>query len=232
MRKLLLRNGLAATLGVALSYGFWLSRPEWDPEMRLWRAIGDGSLILLFMALALGPMARLWPRVARWQPFRRELGVWFGVLALAHTLLVWDGWARWDVWRFLGYEFVPQLGRLARLEPGFGLANLVGLVAMLVALLLMLTSTDWAMRRLGGSAWKFLQMGSYTVFYLSALHTAYFLFMHYTASFHRNVPADPNWFRYPFLALTAALLLLQWAAFVRTVARRQAGPRLRRSSAD
>lgn len=229
MRRLLVKNLIAAVLGGAFTYGFWWSRPQWDPEMRLWRAVGDASLMLLFLALAIGPLTKLWPRFAKWQPFRRELGVWFGILALAHTLLIWNGWARWDVWRFLGYEFIPQVGRLARLEPGFGLANLIGLLAMVMALLLMATSTDWAVRRLGGSAWKFLQMGAYTVFYLSAVHTAYFLFMHYTASFHRSVPADPNWFRYPFLALTAVLLLLQWAAFTRIVAKRQASPRYQTS---
>ena len=230
MRRLLVKNLIAAVLGGALTYGFWWSRPQWDPEMRLWRAVGDASLMLLFLALAVGPLTKLWSRLAKWQPFRRELGVWFGILALAHSLLIWNGWARWDVWRFLGYEFIPQVGRLARLEPGFGLANLIGLLAMVMALLLMATSTDWAVRRLGGSAWKFLQMGAYTVFYLSALHTAYFLFMHYTASFHRSVPADPNWFRYPFLGLTAMLLLLQWAAFTRIVAKRQASSRFRTST--
>lgn len=136
--------------------------------------------------------------------------------------MIWNGWALWDVWRFLNYESIPRVGRLARLEPGFGLANLIGLLATVMALLLMATSTDWAVRRLGVSAWKFLQRGAYTVFYLSALHTAYSRFMPYTAWFHRSVPADPNWFRYPFLALTAVLLLLQWAAFTRIVAKGQA----------
>ena len=198
----LLKNAATALLGALLSYGFWLTRPEWDPEMRLWRAVGDAGLILLFLALALGPLARLWPRARGLLPYRRELGVWFGLFAVLHTLLVLNGWARWDALRFLGYEFVPELGRAARLVPGFGLSNLLGLVALLFTLVLMATSTDRAVRRLGARAWKFLQLSSYLVFYLSALHTAYFLFMHYPMSFHRQVPADPNWFRWPFLAFS------------------------------
>lgn len=230
MRKLLTKNALVALAGLVLAYLFWLSRPEWDPEMRLWRAVGDGSLLLLAAALVAGPLARLWPGPGGvLLPYRRELGVWFGHLALLHTLLVLDGWARWDALRFLGYDYVPQLGRLARLEPGFGLANLMGLVAMLVTLVLMATSTDWATRRLGGRAWKFVQMSSHTVFYLAALHTAYFLFLHYTASFHRTVPADPNWFRWPFLGLTGIVLALQAAAFVRTVREQGARPEASRA---
>ena len=213
----LLRNVVIALLGALLTYGFWLTRPEWDSEMRLWRAVGDAGLILLSLALVLGPLAKLWPRALRLFPYRRELGVWFGLMASLHTLLVLDGWARWNALRFLGYEFVPELGRVARLEPGFGLSNLLGFVAMLFTLVLMATSTNWAVRRLGGKAWKFLQLSSYTVFYLSALHTAYFLFMHYTMSFHRQVPADPNWFRWPFMALTFGVIALQLSAYIKEV---------------
>lgn len=219
--RVLLRNGVVALVGLGLGLGFWFSRPQWDPEMRLWRAVGDASLILLFVALAIGPAARLAPATRKLLTWRREFGVWFGLAALLHTLLVLHGWARWDALRFLGYEFVPQLGRLARVEPGFGLANLVGLLAMLLTLVLVATSTDRATRVLGASAWKFLQLSAYTVFYLSVLHTAYFLFLHYTPSFHRNVPADPNWFRFPFLLLALALLSLQTAAFLVTARQRR-----------
>ena len=214
----LLTNVVIALLGVLLSYGFWLTRPEWDSEMRLWRAVGDAGLILLLLALVMGPLAKLWPRALRLLSYRRELGVWFGLTTSLHTLLVLDGWARWNALRFLGYEFVPELGRVARLEPGFGLSNLLGLMALLFTLVLMATSTNWAVRRLGGKAWKFLQLSSYIVFYLSALHTAYFLFMHYTMSFHRQVPANPNWFRWPFLALTFGVVALQLSAYTKEVA--------------
>jgi hypothetical protein len=41
--------------------------------------------------------------------------------------------------------------------------------------------------------------------------------MHFTASFHRPVPNDPNWFRYPFLVLAALVLAVQASAFAATV---------------
>ena len=219
---LLARHATVGAAALGIWAAFWSGRLDWDPEMRQWRAVGDASLALLVFALASGPLARIWP-AARWLlGWRREAGIWFGVLAALHSALVWHGWARWDVPRLLGYEYVPQLGRLARLEPGFGLANLVGLVALGWALVLAATSSDWAVARLGAAAWKWLQYGAYTVFYLVALHTAYFLFMHYTPSFHRPVPPGPNWFRYPFLALALAVPVLQLVAFVAPVARRRA----------
>lgn len=202
---------------------FWFGRLDWSAEMRLWRAIGDASLILLLFALAVGPLARVWRPAEALLSWRRETGIWFAVLALAHTLLVFDGWFRWDLMRMLGYEFIPQLDRVARIEPGFGLANLVGLAAMPAALILAATSFDRAVDRLGPSAWRWLHGGAYTVFYLVALHTAYFLFMHYTESFHRPVPDNPNWFRETFLILVFALPALQAAAFVQTLRARRGG---------
>jgi len=189
--------------------------------MRLWRAIGDSSFILLLLLLALGPLSRYSRSLIKLLPWRRELGIWFAILAIAHTLLVLDGWVRWDWMRFFGYEFVEQLDRYARIEPGFGLSNMVGIIATLIALPLMITSANWAVKRLGGSSWKWLHYGAYTVFYLVVLHSLYFLFMHYTESFHRSVPEDLNWFRYPFLFGALVLLALQVAAFFSTVRQRR-----------
>jgi len=209
-------------LAGAVTYLFFASRPEWSPEHRIWRATGDAGLILLYTALLAGPLAQFWPKLAApLVKYRRELGIWSGLMVFLHTLIILNGWIRWDVMRFLGYEFIPQLGRLARMEPGFGLANLIGLVALVITLILMATSSDWAVRRLGASAWKFLQYSSYTVFYLSALHSAYFLFMQFTQSFHRAVP-DSNWFRYPFLILTLILVGLQVAAFFKSLKKERA----------
>lgn len=219
--RLVGRHTLVGLMALAIGAVFWFTRLDWDPEMRFWRAVGDASLLLLIVALTLGPLARLWPATAKLLPWRREVGIWFGVLALVHTLLILNGWVRWDVGSFFGYEFIPQLGRVARIEPGFGLANLTGLVATAWALLLTATSSDWAIKKLGPSAWKWLHYGSYSIFYLVALHTFYFLFQHYTLSFHRDVPPS-NWFRFPFLALVVAVPLLQAAAFIKTVRQKRA----------
>ncbi|GMQ74926.1 MAG: hypothetical protein BMS9Abin01_0168 [Gammaproteobacteria bacterium] len=219
MVKLLYRHTLVVLIGATVYLPFWFGRLNWDPDMRLWRAIGDVSFVFLFLVLAVGPAARHWPALTRLLSWRRELGIWFAILALAHTLLVLDGWVRWDWMRFFGYEFVMQLGRYARIDPGFGLSNLIGIVAALMAVPLMITSSSWAMKRLGGSSWKWLHAGAYTIFYLVVLHVLYFMFIHFTLSFHRPVP-DPNWFRYPFLVAALLVLTVQMSAFVVTVRKR------------
>lgn len=214
----LVRHALIAALASGLVAAFWASRPSWAGEMRLWKAVGDAAFVLLLTALAAGPLARLVRPVAPIVVWRRQLGIWFAVVASIHGLLVVHGWARWGLRRFLGYELIPQLGREVRMEPGFGLANMVGLTALLFALVLAATSSDWALRRLGPS-WKWLHHSALFVFYLSLLHAGYYLFIHYTASFHKRVPA-PDWFRAPFVMLGMTVIALQAAAFVKTTAQR------------
>ena len=220
-RRVLVQSAVVGSLAAALVAGFWASRPQWVWDMRLWRAVGDASLVLLALTLAVGPAARLLPAAGRLVRWRRQLGIWTALTGLLHGALIFWGWVKFDLGRLMGYEFVPQLGRVARLEPGFGLANLMGVVAVGWLLVLLATSSDAAMRRLGPGVWAWVQGFAHVVFYLAALHTAYFLFMHYTLSFHREVP-EPNWFRVPLLVLVATVIALQVGAAARGARRRRA----------
>lgn len=215
-----IRHLATAAVAALLVAGFWLGRLDWDPTMRMWRAFGDASIVLLFGSLFLGPAARLSRPFARILPWRREVGVWSAVTALVHTVLVVDGWVQWDPGRLMGYEFVAELDRTLRLEPGFGLANLIGLVALVWMLVLAATSSSWAVRTIGPEAWKWIHQGAYVIFYLTVLHAVYFLFIHYTASFHRE-PPPPNWFRWPLVVMGISIATLQWTAFARTARRRR-----------
>ena len=176
--------------------------------MRLWKAVGDAAFVLLLAALALGPVARLVPAARPLLQWRRQLGIWFALTASLHAVLILDGWALWSLRRFLGYEFVPQLGRDARLEPGFGLANIVGSVALFLGLVLAATSSDWAMRRMGRPTWVWLHRLAHTVLILTLLHGSYFLFIHFTVSFHKAPPPSLDWFRIPFIVLGLAVVAL------------------------
>ncbi|MBZ0329301.1 ferric reductase-like transmembrane domain-containing protein [Halomonas sp. ANAO-440] len=219
---------VVALIGAMAAYLFWLSRMEWDAEMRTWRAIGDAAFILLFVAMTIGPVARIWPRrlsfLVNW---RRAFGIWFAIFASVHAFLVWDGWARWSIRGFFGYQELPVVGLSGPVlvDPGFGLANMVGLVALFFGLFLFAISSDKAMRFLGSSTWKHLQNYAYVVFYLVSLHGIYFLFLHYEPSlrnlfFQRGVP-DPNWFRFWFIGLVGTVFLLQSTALVKVVLQRR-----------
>ena len=214
-KRRLVRHLVVAVSSVGLVGIFWATRSNWDSEMRLWKAVGDAAFVLLVAALAIGPIARLVRSARGLLRWRRQLGIWFALTATLHAVLILNGWARWSLRRFLGYEFIPQLGREARLEPGFGLANLIGSVALVLALILAATSSDWAMRRLGRPSWVWLHRLAHTVLVLSLLHGSYFLFIHFTESFHKATPPDLDWFRIPFLITGLAVIGLHILAFGR-----------------
>lgn len=224
-RTVLVRSAVVGLVSLVLIGVFWVSRPQWTADMRLWRAVGDASVVLLALSLAVGPAGRLFPAVARIARWRRQLGIWTALTGLVHSVLVLWGWVAFDLGRLMGYEFVPQLGRTARLEPGFGLANLMGLVALAWLLVLLATSSDRAVRRLGPGVWTWLQGFAHVVFYLVVLHAAYFLYMHYTMSFHRSVPPEANGFRVPLLVLAGVLLALQIASSVQGARQRSSAVR-------
>lgn len=214
--------------GLLMVYLFWLSRMEWEAEMRLWRAVGDAAFMLLFTTMMIGSLSRIWPRrfspLLRW---RRAFGIWFAMFASVHAFLVWDGWALWSVMRLLGYQDLAIIGFSGQpilMDPGFGLSNLIGLVALFWALVLLAISSDRAVTILGARAWKRIQSYANLILYLVVLHVAYYLFLHYELSlrnlfFQRGVPS-PNWFRFWFLGLVVLLLLLQLFSFI-DVLRRQ-----------
>jgi sulfoxide reductase heme-binding subunit YedZ len=218
-------------LSVALIAGFsvylvWALNETWSPDMRLWKAFGGGSFFLLWFTVFIGPAARIWQPLNCLLSFRREAGVWFFLVALVHSYLILDGWVRWSVWEFFGYQYFADLDTYLRVESGFGVANLVGLIALTFALTLAATSVDRAVNFLGVSSWKWLHMFAYVIFYLAVVHVVYFAFIHYTPSLQRvmqgaptNYPVNP--LRYYYLAAMLSVFIAQVWAFIKAVRRQR-----------
>jgi len=209
-----LRHIFAIFVAIAGTWAFLLSRMEWS-EMHRWnRATGDMSLIMVAIAMSLGPLSRLWNRFRLIVPFRRELGIYGVLLAGIHIVIILAAWVEWDLARLFGYEIHPTLGRYVMIQHGFGLANAIGIVAVFYAIGLALSSNDWSQKKLGAMVWKFFQQGAYVYWMLIVVHTAYFLYLHFQ-DFHRRTP-DPNWAQLPFVILVVLVLGLQTAAFIKT----------------
>jgi len=196
------------------TYSFLESRSSWSAMHQWNRAIGDMGLILIALSMAIGPLARLSSIGQTMIPWRRELGIYGVIFAIIHTAIILDGWVEWDLIRLFGYELHPQTGNYVMLQHGFGLANAIGIVGLVYAIVLACASNDWSQRLLGGSAWKFVQQGAYVLWMLIIVHTGYFLYLHFQ-DFHRAVP-DPNWAQMPFAGLVGAVVLVQVAAFLKT----------------
>lgn len=218
-RNVLLRHGLMALLSAAFVLIFAAIHGEWSPMHRWNRALADASLVLVALSMGLGPLARLLRPAVLVLPYRRKSGIYGCLLALAHAAIILVGWVEWDLMRLFGFEWHPELLSYVMFQHGFGLANAIGIAALLLAVLLATTSSDVAMRRLGVSGWKFLQMGVLPLWWLSVAHVAYFLFMHFL-SFHRATP-EPNPLQYWFVGLVVLVLGLRLAAYLKTIGGRR-----------
>lgn len=216
------RHLTAVAVTAVLVAAFSVIHGEWSPVHRWNRAFGDASFVLVAIAMAIGPLARLWRPATKVLPLRRQLGIYGCLAAAVHAVIVLVGWVQLDLWRLMGFELRPQLGDYVMVQPGFGLANTIGIAALALASILAATSNDASLHRLGSSAWKFLQMGVLPLWWLSVAHVGYFLFAHFK-SFHRPVP-DPNPLQWWAVALVIAVLTLRSASFLKTC-RRQNGAR-------
>ncbi len=199
---------------IALAFaGTWLflySRGEWSAMHRWNRAVGDMSFVMVAVAMALGPLSRLWRSTVALLPYRRELGIYAVLLAFVHATIILIGWVNLDLMRLIGFEFHPGLQSYVMVQQGFAIANLIGVLALVYGLILAATSNDLSQRWLGTSVWKFVQRGTYVLWWLSVVHTGYFLYLHFL-DFHRATP-EPNWFQWPYVGVVGAVLVLQIAA--------------------
>jgi sulfoxide reductase heme-binding subunit YedZ len=87
----LTRHLLIGSIAIFITFVFWLFHYEWNEDMRLWRAIGDSGYSLLFVTLIIGPLSKLWPRTNFLLSWRREVGIWFAVMAITHGILIVNG---------------------------------------------------------------------------------------------------------------------------------------------
>jgi sulfoxide reductase heme-binding subunit YedZ len=125
------------------------------------------GLIFLAVSLWLGP----W-NVLRGRPnptsfdLRRDVGIWTGILAIAHTAIGLTVHLRGRMWMY----FFKTLHPLHLQNSQFGFANLTGLAAALLFLMLLAISNDLSLRALKTNRWKFLQRWAYVAFVLTAAH--------------------------------------------------------------
>ncbi|HEX8711142.1 MAG TPA: ferric reductase-like transmembrane domain-containing protein [Terracidiphilus sp.] len=169
-RRLLLHHLPLLALSAISVAALYFTRPYKDVVMKASFATAYPALILLAATLAIGPFNIL---TRRRNPvsldFRRDLGIWAGILAVIHTVIGQNVHLRGRPWLYYVYErgshhFLPIRHDV------FGLANYTGAFCTLVVLLLLATSNDYSLRRLGTRSWKKLQRWNYAAFALLAIH--------------------------------------------------------------
>jgi nitrite reductase/ring-hydroxylating ferredoxin subunit/DMSO/TMAO reductase YedYZ heme-binding membrane subunit len=131
------------------------------------KAWGSCAFLLLTLALAIGPVARLDRRFLPLLYNRRHLGVLTCAVALTHATAVLG-------WHF-AYSPTPALVALLSSEPGLdqvpGLPFIpFGIAALLILVLLAATSHDFWLAFLTPPVWKALHMALYPAYALVVAH--------------------------------------------------------------
>jgi sulfoxide reductase heme-binding subunit YedZ len=161
--------GLATLASAVLLY---TTRSYPDVITRLSFASAYPALVLLAATLVIAPLKLLaGDRLAISFDFRRDIGIWAGILGLLHVGIGQCVHLRGRPWLYYIYENWQAKHLLPIRHDLFGLANFTGLIAGLILLALLATSNDAALRKLGTPGWKQLQRWNYGCFALTAVHT-------------------------------------------------------------
>jgi nitrite reductase/ring-hydroxylating ferredoxin subunit len=134
------------------------------------KAYGSCAFLLLTVALAIGPLARLDARFLPLLYNRRHLGVVTFLVAASHAMEVLG-------WHF-AYSPVPPLVAMLSSEPALGAAPglpfvALGVVALLILFALAATSHDVWLSLLSPAGWKALHMAIYPAYALVVAHVAF-----------------------------------------------------------
>jgi sulfoxide reductase heme-binding subunit YedZ len=127
-----------------------------NPYEAITRFLGDWTLRLFLITLAITPVNRLFPGLAR---LRRMLGLFTFAYALLH------------VGSYIALDKTFELGEIGRdiMKRSF---ITVGMAALAMLIPLAITSTDKMAKRLGGKRWKRLHRLVWPASFLACLHFA------------------------------------------------------------
>jgi len=156
-------------LSIGSAAALYLTRPYSDVITRLSFASAWPGLVLIAFTLLIGPFKQIWGRnVAVSQDFRRDVGIWAGMVGVFHAVIGNCVHLRGRPWLYYIYE---KWRAMPLRYDMFGFSNYTGLVAAVLLAVLLMTSNDFYLRRLGNREWKTLQRWGYWGAGFAGLHT-------------------------------------------------------------
>ncbi len=141
----------------ALAWGAVNNNLGADPTATITFATGLATLRLLTISLAITPLRKLFPRLSWLIKFRRLLGLFAFFYASLHLLTY--------VALYAGFDVNTMAADIAKRR-----FITVGVAAWLLLLPLAATSTNWAIRKLGGKRWSRLHKLVYLAAVLGVVH--------------------------------------------------------------
>ena len=141
----------------ALAWGAVNNSLGADPTAHIELTTGYTTLMLLTITLGITPVRRLLPRLSWLIKFRRLLGLFAFFYATVHMLAY--------VGLYAGFSVQAMLDDIAKRR-----FITMGVTAYLLLVPLALTSTNWAIRKLGGKNWNRLHKLAYVATVCGIIH--------------------------------------------------------------
>ncbi len=193
-------SALAILFWIAQFLYMYLSAVPGQLERSIILASSYSGATLIAIALMIGPVSVLWPK-RNYVQHRRAFGVWGFTLIIAHV-----------VWVFIYYQFTLA-SFLNNLDP-FTNAIIFGALAFICFTPMYLTSTDWAVSRLGFKRWKTIHRIVYIAFLLATLHFIRITYLN-------NTTLIWNYSKLILLIAAALAYVLELAAYAKYVKRKR-----------
>ncbi|HUD13407.1 MAG TPA: protein-methionine-sulfoxide reductase heme-binding subunit MsrQ [Terracidiphilus sp.] len=128
-----------------------------DPTANIELTTGYNTLLLLILSLAVTPLRKLVPQLSWLIKFRRLLGLFAFFYGTVHMLAY--------VALYAGFDVKTMLDDIAKRK-----FITIGVAAWLLLVPLALTSTNWAIRKLGGKNWNRLHKLVYVAAVCGVIH--------------------------------------------------------------
>jgi sulfoxide reductase heme-binding subunit YedZ len=171
-RRILRHHIPIGAISIASAFALYITRSYPDVLTRLSFSSAYPALVLIGITLVIGPLKVIsGERIVISLDIRRDIGIWAGLMGAFHAIVGQCVHLRGRPWLYYIYENWEQKHALPVRHDLFGLANYTGLIAALALLLLLATSNDASVRKLGVSRWKRIQRWNYYCFVLTAVHT-------------------------------------------------------------
>ncbi|HQS22879.1 MAG: hypothetical protein B7Y11_01605 [Sphingobacteriia bacterium 24-36-13] len=127
------------------------------------------SLLLLGLTLVTGPVNLL---LRRRNPvstdLRRDIGIWGGIIGLAHVAIGWQVHMGNMLLYFFKEDKIAK--ELILRSDLFGFANYTGLIGAIILVMLLALSNDLTLRKFKAPRWKYWQRWNYVFYLLVIIH--------------------------------------------------------------
>lgn len=154
------------------------------------------AISLLSITLLVGPLSKIFPFFNILKIHRKIWGISSFLAALAHVILVFIYYFKFDFFRFIDVA-----------SPKY-LATLSGILALVILLIVTLTSNKNAIDKLGPRTWKFIQTTSYIALVLAICHFYLIESVNGALVIKRLLGQITFWFSLVVIFVRVAILLL------------------------